>query len=101
MQEIGVVALLGRRHAEGVEALEGVVLGIDAVAPAFVAEGRIGDDVIKGLERAVHEELGIGEGVANQAEAIAFFQRELLLRRRGLEEDERERQKKKETFHYN
>ena len=50
MQQVGVVALLGGRRAEGLEALVGVVQRIDAVAPPLVGEGRIGDDVIEGLE---------------------------------------------------
>ena len=35
------------------EALPGIVLGIEAGAPAFVAEGRIGDDVVLVL-RSIH-----------------------------------------------
>ena len=50
VQQIGVIALLGGRRAEGLEALVRVVERVDAGAPAFVAEGRIGDDVIEGLE---------------------------------------------------
>ena len=64
VEEVGVVALLGGRDAVVLEALEGVVLGIQAGAPAFVAEGRIGDDVVEGLERVAVEEERVGEGVA-------------------------------------
>ena len=64
VQQVGVVALLGGRHAEGLEALVGVVERIEAGAPALVAEGRIGDDVVEGLERVAVLELGIGQRVA-------------------------------------
>jgi hypothetical protein len=50
MQKVGVIALLAGRDAVG-ETLPGVALGIEASAPAFVAEGRIGDDVVEGFER--------------------------------------------------
>lgn len=40
MQQVGVVALLGGWHAEGLEALEGVVQRIEAGAPALVGKGR-------------------------------------------------------------
>ena len=52
VQQVGVVALLGGRHAVVLEALEGVVGRVEAGAPALVAEGRIGDDVVEGLELA-------------------------------------------------
>ena len=64
VQEVGVVALLAGRDAVVLEALPGVVLGIEAGAPAFVAEGRIGDDVVEGLERVAVEEERAGQGVA-------------------------------------
>src|SRR5665213_86767 len=51
MQEIGVVALLGRRCAKGLKTIVRIVQPIDAVAPALVAKGRIGNDIIKGLQR--------------------------------------------------
>ena len=50
--------MLRRWRAEEFEALVGV--GKDAGAPAFVAEGRIGDDVIKGLEAVAVLEFRIG-----------------------------------------
>ena len=64
VQEVGVVALLAGRRAEGLEALVGVVERIEAGAPALVGEGRIGDDVVEGLERVAVLELGIGQRVA-------------------------------------
>ena len=64
VQQIGVVALLGRRHAEMLEAFKFIVGRVNAGAPALVAERRIGDDVVKGLERAAVLELGIGQRVA-------------------------------------
>ena len=64
VQQVGVVALLGGRRAEGLEALVRVVERIDAGAPAFVGERRIGDDVVEGLERVAVLELGIGQRVA-------------------------------------
>ena len=64
VQQVGVVALLAGRDAVVLEALPGVVLGIEAGAPALVAEGRIGDDVVEGLERVAVEEERAGEGVA-------------------------------------
>ncbi len=64
VQQVGVVALLGGRRAEGLEALVGVVERIEAGAPALVGKGRIGDDVVEGLERVAVLELGIGQRVA-------------------------------------
>jgi hypothetical protein len=64
MEEVGVVALLAGRDATVLEALPGVVLSIKAGAPAFVAKGRIGDDVVEGLERVAVEEKRAGQGVA-------------------------------------
>jgi hypothetical protein len=40
------------------------VLSIEAGAPAFVAEGRIGDDIIECLERIALDEERAGYGVA-------------------------------------
>jgi hypothetical protein len=57
VQQVAVVALFRRRHPEGHEATERVVQRVEAVAPALVGEGRIGNDVVEGLESvAVHEE---------------------------------------------
>ena len=64
VQQIGVVALLAGRRAEGLEAVVGIVERIEAGAPALVRERRIGDDVIEGLERVAVLELGIGQRVA-------------------------------------
>ena len=64
VQQVGVVALLGGRRAEGLEALVGIVERIEAGAPALVGERRIGDDVVEGLERVAVLELGIGQRVA-------------------------------------
>ena len=64
VQQVGVVALLGGRRAEGLEALIGVVQRIDAGAPALVGERRVGNHVIEGLERVAFLELGVSQGVA-------------------------------------
>ena len=57
VQQVGVVALLGGRRAEGLEAVVRVVERVEAGAPALVGEGRIGDDVVEGLERVAVLEL--------------------------------------------
>ncbi len=64
VQEIGVVALFGGRDAVRIEAVERVVVGIESGAPAFVGKGRVGDDVVEGLEGVAVFEEGVGEGVA-------------------------------------
>ena len=64
VQQVGVVALLGGRCAEGLKAIVGVVQRIEARAPALVGKGRIGDHVVEGFERFAILELGIGQGVA-------------------------------------
>jgi len=64
VEEVGVIALLAGRRAEGFEAVEGVVGDVDAIDPAFVGQGRIGDDIIEGLEGVAGLEFGIGERVA-------------------------------------
>jgi len=66
VQQVGVVALLGGRHAVVREALEGVVGRVEAGAPAFVAERRISDDVVEGLELTG----GVGEERAGQRVAL-------------------------------
>ena len=50
VQQIGVVALLGGRDAEGLESIERIVQRIEAGAPALVGKGWVGDDVVEGLE---------------------------------------------------
>jgi hypothetical protein len=64
VQEVGVIALLLGRDAIVLEALPRVVLGIEAGTPTFVAEGRIGDDIIERLESIAFEEERTGKGVA-------------------------------------
>lgn len=64
VQQIGVVALLGRWRAEGLKTLIGIVERIEAGAPALVAERRIGNHIVEGLERVAVPELGIGQCVA-------------------------------------
>ena len=64
MEEVGIVALAGGRRAEGFEALIGVVGQVDAVGPALIAEGRIGDDVVEGFEGVADLEFWIGQRVA-------------------------------------
>jgi hypothetical protein len=44
------------------EALKRIIAGIDAGAPAFVAERRIGDDIIEGLQLAVSLEIAGWQG---------------------------------------
>src|SRR5205085_1186202 len=63
MQEIGVIALLFRRNAVVLEALPGVMRGIEAGTPALIAEGRIGDNVVKGLKRVAIEKERMGQRV--------------------------------------
>jgi hypothetical protein len=41
-----------------------VVLGVEAGGPALVGEGRVGDDIVEGLERRVVEKFRAGQGVA-------------------------------------
>ena len=65
VQQVGVVALLLRRHAPG-EALEGVVRRGEAGAPGLVGERRIGDDVVVGAELLAVLELGSGQRVARE-----------------------------------
>ena len=69
VQEVGVVALLLRRHAPG-EALEVVAAAAfaqgEAGGPGLVGEGRIGDDVVVGAELLAVLELGIEERVARE-----------------------------------
>ena len=64
VQQVGVVALFGGRHAEWLETLIRVVQRVDAGAPALVGKRRIGDHVVEGLEDAAFLELGIVQGVA-------------------------------------
>src|ERR1022692_911548 len=64
VEEVGVIALLGGRDAEALEAQVGVVAGIDAVAPGLVAEGRIGDYVVEGFDGVAVLEFWIGQRVA-------------------------------------
>ena len=45
VQEVGVVALLLRRHTPG-EALKAVLRGCEAGGPGLVREGRIGHDIV-------------------------------------------------------
>src|SRR5262249_56398068 len=47
VQEVSVVALLAGRDAIVLKAPPRVVFGIEPGTPAFVAEGRIGDNVIE------------------------------------------------------
>ena len=64
MQEIGEVALLSGRCAEGLKAVVRIVQRIDAIAPTLVTERRIGDHVVKGLEDIAIFELRGGERIA-------------------------------------
>ena len=58
VQQVGVVALLAGRHAEGLETLVSVVERIESGAPPLIAERRIGDDVVKVL--SVSPSLNLG-----------------------------------------
>ena len=53
VQQVGVIALFVWRSAEMLKALVRVVERIDAGAPAFVAERRIGDHIVEGFELTV------------------------------------------------
>ncbi len=64
VHQIGVVGLFGGRDAVRIEAVERVVVGIEAGASAFVGKGQVGDDVVKGLEGVAVFEERVGEGVA-------------------------------------
>ena len=64
VEQVGVVALFCRWDAVMLEPLPGIVLGVDARAPAFVAERRIGDDIVEGHQPRLSEEERVGEGVA-------------------------------------
>jgi hypothetical protein len=64
VQQVGVVALLGRRCAERGEAFMRVVQRVEAGAPALVREWRIGDDVVERAQVALVHELRIGQRVA-------------------------------------
>ena len=64
MQQVGVIALLGGRRAEGLEALIRISERIDAGAPALVGERRIGHHKIVLLDVVAILELGVGQRVA-------------------------------------
>jgi hypothetical protein len=49
VQQVGIVALLVGRDAEGFEAAVGIFFGVEAGAPTFVGKRRIGDDVVERL----------------------------------------------------
>jgi hypothetical protein len=49
VQQISVIALLGRRRTEAIEPFVWIIERVNASAPALVAEGRIGDDIIESL----------------------------------------------------
>ena len=53
MQQVGEIALFGGRRAEMLESLVRIVERVEAGAPAFVAEGRIGDHEVEGFELPV------------------------------------------------
>src|SRR5690606_35514326 len=56
MEQIGIVPLLRRGRAEVHETFVRIMERIDAGAPALVAEGGIGNDVVEGLQPAVVRE---------------------------------------------
>ena len=64
MQQVGVIALLIGRHAEGLEALVSIVERRKARAPALIREGRISDHIVKGLERATLRKLRVSQRIA-------------------------------------
>ena len=63
VQQVGVIALLGRWHAPG-KPLEGIGIRGEAAAPSLVRKWRIGDHVVEGAQRVAILELGVGQGVA-------------------------------------
>ena len=64
VQQISIVALLSRWCSERLETLVRVMQGVKAGTPAFVAERRIGNHIIEGLECAAVLEFGVGQGIA-------------------------------------
>ena len=64
VEQVGVVALLGRRCSEMPEPVKGIIQRVDAGAPTLVAEWRIGDHVVEGLEGVAVLVFRIGERVA-------------------------------------
>ncbi len=67
MQQVGVVALFAGRNTLVLEALPGIVLGVEAGTPTFVAEGRIGEcvallDVYRGVVVQDHVHPGEADG---------------------------------------
>ena len=63
MQQVGVIALLGRWYAPA-ETLVGVIVNGDAGTPGLVRERRVGDHIVIGTQLLAILELGVGEGVA-------------------------------------
>jgi hypothetical protein len=53
VEQVGIIALLGGRNAEVPEPAIRIVQRIDPFAPALVAEGRIGNHIVKGFEIAM------------------------------------------------
>ena len=64
VQQVGIVALLGRWDAKTLEAPIGILGRIEPGAPALVGERWIGHHVIELLELLALLEFGIGQGVA-------------------------------------
>ena len=84
VQQVGVVALLGGRHAVVLEALVGVVGRVEAGAPALVAEGRIGDDVVEGLELSPSLKSGLASVLPCLISAVGLLCRIMFMRARPL-----------------
>ena len=64
MQQISIVALLVRWGSERLKTLIGIMQRIKAGTPTFIAERRIGNDIIEGLQCAAILEFGVGQGIA-------------------------------------
>ena len=60
VQQIGVVSLFSGWHSEMFEPLVFIFHRVQAGAPAFVTERRIGDDVVEGLEPSSIDKKRIG-----------------------------------------
>ncbi len=64
VQQVGVVALLAWWRAKGLKAIPFVLLQVEPRAPAFIREGRVGNNVVKSCELSFGFEFRIGQRVA-------------------------------------
>ena len=78
VQQVGKVALFGRRHAECFKPAVRVVQRVDAGAPALVRERRVGHHVVKGLEHVLAVQVSFEFGVCQRV-ALADFCRRVVV----------------------